>query len=167
MPIYEYRCAKCGRVSSFLVRNVAAHSTPSCPRCGHATMQRVFSRVAVIGGRKGRTTPATDSPPPALGSEGEEGDRGEAGGDQPSGPEPSTAEISEMEALLGSIDENDPRSMGRAMRRMAEMTHEPLDGEMEEVVRRLEAGEDPEKIEEQMDGPGGDSGEGGDELYDG
>jgi hypothetical protein len=33
---------------------------------------------------------------------------------------------------------------------MSEITGEPLDPEMEEAVRRLEAGEDPEAIEEEM-----------------
>jgi hypothetical protein len=42
--------------------------------------------------------------------------------------------------------------MGRMMRRMAEMTGEKIDGEMEEVVRKLEEGADPESLEEQMGG---------------
>ena len=50
------------------------------------------------------------------------------------------------------MDENDPRAMGRMMRRMAEMTGEKIDGEMEEVVRKLEEGADPEALEEQMGG---------------
>jgi hypothetical protein len=48
------------------------------------------------------------------------------------------------------IDENDPRQLGRLMRRMSEITGENLEPEMDEAVRRLEAGEDPEKIEEDM-----------------
>ncbi len=48
------------------------------------------------------------------------------------------------------IDENDPRQLGTLMRKMSDITGEKLDGEMEEAVRRLEAGEDPEKIEESL-----------------
>jgi hypothetical protein len=48
------------------------------------------------------------------------------------------------------MDENDPRQMGRFMRRMSELTGEPLDGEMEEAVRRLESGEDLERVEEDL-----------------
>lgn len=161
MPIYEYRCEKCGRVSSFLVRNIAAHQTPKCPHCGASAMHRAVSRFAALRGSArssaSDTETDTDSPPPADTGldENEPGDVNR--------PEP---DLAEMESLLDSVDENDPRSMGRAMRRLAEQTGEPLDEEMEEVVRRLEAGEDPEKIEEKMGGSG-EADAGGDELYDG
>jgi hypothetical protein len=61
---------------------------------------------------------------------------------------------------FGDLDENDPRSIGRWMRRMSAEMGEELDGEMHEVVDRLEAGESPESIEESMPdlaagGPGG------------
>jgi len=168
MPIYEYRCAKCGRISQFLVRNIASHTTPACPRCGASNMTRLISRVTVIGGRKGRRADSTDpadSPettePAAPPSPSEPADTAEDGGF-----EPTEADVARMERLLESVDENDPRSIGRAMREMAAIAREPLEGEMEEVVRRLEAGEDPDKIEEKMgDALGG--GDEGDELYDG
>lgn len=51
---------------------------------------------------------------------------------------------------LADLDENDPRSMARLMRRMADETGEELGPEMEEVIGRLEAGEDPEAIEKSM-----------------
>ncbi len=56
---------------------------------------------------------------------------------------------------FSGLDENDPRSMARLMRKMARETGEELDDEMREVVERLEAGEDPEKLEESMGGGGG------------
>ncbi len=167
MPIYEYRCARCGRVSSFLVRNVSAHTAPACPKCGHPKTERVFSRVAVIGGRKGRASNRDDadaSPPADFEKPPEVGD------DEPAAPGeggPTEAELAEVESLLTSMDENDPRSMGRAMRRMAEIAREPLEGEVEEVVRRLEAGEDPDSIEEKMGDTLGPAGGATDELYDG
>jgi len=74
-------------------------------------------------------------------------------------------DLSEMESLLESVDENDPRSMGRIMRRLAEQSGEPVDEEMEEAMRRLEDGEDPEKIDEKMGGAAEGGGE--DEWYDG
>ena len=51
---------------------------------------------------------------------------------------------------MEGVDENDPRSLGRWMRRMADEMGEPLEPEMDEMCRRLEAGEDPEKIDERM-----------------
>ncbi len=58
-------------------------------------------------------------------------------------------------AAFGDLDENDPRSIGRWMRRMSAEMGEDLDGEMSEVVGRLEAGESPESIEESMPDLGG------------
>lgn len=58
-------------------------------------------------------------------------------------------------AAFGDLDENDPRSIGRWMRRMSAEMGEDLDGEMSEVVDRLEAGESPESIEESMPDLGG------------
>jgi putative FmdB family regulatory protein len=60
----------------------------------------------------------------------------------------------------GDVDENDPRSMARAMRRMGDEMGEDLPEEFDEVVDRLESGEDPEAIEKSMpdlgSAPGGD-----------
>ena len=53
-------------------------------------------------------------------------------------------------SAFGDLDENDPRAIGRWMRRMSAEMGEELDGEMSEVVGRLEAGESPESIEESM-----------------
>jgi putative FmdB family regulatory protein len=53
-------------------------------------------------------------------------------------------------SFLSDFDENDPRSMARLMRRMADEVGEDLGPEFEEVVGRLEAGESPEEIEESM-----------------
>lgn len=51
---------------------------------------------------------------------------------------------------MAGVDENDPRSLARFMRKMADEAGEELGPEFDEVVGRLEAGEDPEKIEESM-----------------
>ncbi len=55
----------------------------------------------------------------------------------------------------GDFDENDPKSMGRMMRKMmSEMGDEvgDLGSEFEEVVDRLESGQDPEQIEKEVPG---------------
>jgi putative FmdB family regulatory protein len=54
------------------------------------------------------------------------------------------------DSMLDDLDENDPRSLGRMMRRMADETGEDLGPEFGEVVSRLEKGEDPEAIEKSM-----------------
>ncbi len=55
----------------------------------------------------------------------------------------------------GGIDEEDPRSMARMMRKMGQELGEELPPEFDEVVDRLEAGENPEEIEESMPDLGG------------
>jgi len=65
---------------------------------------------------------------------------------------------------LPDLDENDPRSLGRWMRRMSAETGEDLGPEFDEVVGRLEAGESPEEIEKSMPEL---LGEGGEDLGDG
>ena len=45
MPIYEYKCAACGRLTSSLVRNIAAEVAPPCQHCGGRTA-RALSRFA-------------------------------------------------------------------------------------------------------------------------
>lgn len=48
------------------------------------------------------------------------------------------------------IDEDDPRQMARMMRKLRDATGMDLGPGMEEAIRRMEAGEDPDKIEEEM-----------------
>ena len=54
------------------------------------------------------------------------------------------------DSMLDNLDENDPRSLGRMMRRMADETGEDLGPEFGEVISRLEKGEDPDSIEKSM-----------------
>lgn len=68
---------------------------------------------------------------------------------------------------LDGLDENDPKSLARFMRKMANETGEDLGPEFSEVVDRLEAGEDPESIEQSMPelaAAGDDMGAAGDDF---
>ena len=62
----------------------------------------------------------------------------------------------------GDFDENDPKSMGRMMRKMTQELGDEageLGPEFDEVLDRLESGQAPEQIESEMPdlaGPGGD-----------
>jgi putative FmdB family regulatory protein len=59
---------------------------------------------------------------------------------------------------LAGLDENDPKSMARWMRKMSRDMGEDLGPEFDEVVDRLEAGESPEAIEATMPDLGGSEG---------
>ena len=67
----------------------------------------------------------------------------------------SLADPSSLEGL-----EDDPRALGRMMRQMSSEMGEELGPEFDEVVDRLEAGQDPEEIEKSLPDLGGDEGMG-------
>ncbi len=46
MPIYEYRCAECGKLTSVFARSVQNEPEVACSHCGTGTARRVISRVA-------------------------------------------------------------------------------------------------------------------------
>lgn len=75
--------------------------------------------------------------------------------------EDSRLDALDPDQMLAGIDEDDPRSLGRAMRRMSQEMGEDLGDEFDEVVGRLEAGESPESIEDSMPdiGDGGMNGD--------
>ncbi len=52
------------------------------------------------------------------------------------------------DASLDEVDESDPKSMARFIRRMSQRLGEPLDAEMEAELERMEAGEMPGDEEE-------------------
>ncbi len=51
------------------------------------------------------------------------------------------------------LDENDPKSIARFMKKMGNELGEDLGPEFEEVVDRLEAGESLEEVEKSLEGP--------------
>jgi len=65
------------------------------------------------------------------------------------------SEEARLDALMDSdsladVDENDPKSIARWMRKMSKEIGEDAGEEFEEVVDRLEAGQTPEQIEKDM-----------------
>lgn len=52
------------------------------------------------------------------------------------------------DASLADVDEKDPRSVARWVRRMSEKMGEPLDAEMAADLERMEAGEMPEDLDD-------------------
>ena len=148
MPIYEYYCPDNHKIYSFFAKTLAqGRTTPTCPDNPSYRMVKIMSSFAVTGrtGKTGERIPDT-------------GKGGIGPGGDPAGDARMEAALSAMEGEFANVDENDPRAMGRMMRRMSELSGEKLDGEMEEVVRKLEEGADPDQLEEQLGGPG----EGGD-----
>jgi putative FmdB family regulatory protein len=46
MPIYEYTCKNCGRLSSVFLRSMSTASKVACSHCGSAKVDRAPSRFA-------------------------------------------------------------------------------------------------------------------------
>ena len=130
MPVYEFLCPSCNRIFSFHSFRVETSRAPRCPKCGAENLHRVPSRFGVAAASKAA---------PAGGGEGDERD------------DPRMErEMMRFAAELEGMDESDPRQMAAAVRRMTELAGEPVTPAMEEMIRRLEAGEDPERIEEEL-----------------
>lgn len=156
MPIYEFACPKCRKIFSFLSKRTNPHRRPICPRCGNQDLEKQVSRFAMTRGLS----------QPAARSEDEGGE-----GPVPDFDDPRVVRaMAEMERDMEHMDENNPRHMAHMMRRMKElMPPGAVPKELDVAIRRLEAGEDPEKIEEDMgdilgdlmgedEGPGGAGG---------
>lgn len=140
MPIYEFYSPATRKIYSFFARSLSyAEKTPFCPDGEKHLMKKLLSGFSITGG-------TSDDPPSLEGTEDP--------GDAFAGMDPSQAEgvMKELEgAMSGMDDENpDPRQMGQLMRKMCEMTGERMDEPMEEVVRKLEEGMDPDVLEERM-----------------
>ena len=130
MPIYEFYCAGCHRIYNFLSRAVDPGRKPACPRCGRKDLDRRVSLFAISKGRP------------------------ESEGDEEGPPDFDDARIEHaMEALAGEVDnldEQDPRQAARVMRKLFGAAGLPVGQGMEEALHRMEAGEDPDKIEEEL-----------------
>jgi NTP pyrophosphatase (non-canonical NTP hydrolase) len=132
MPIYEFYCRENNTVYSFLAKSMAyGDATPRCPENDAYSMEKRISGFAFIGKAK---------------------DPSEEGGLDDIDDAKMEGVMAELERDMAGFDEDnpDPKQMAHLMRKMSSLTGEKLPGEMEEMVRRLESGEDPEKLEEEF-----------------
>lgn len=102
-----------------------------CPRCGSADLTRRMSRV--------RALRHTGAPVGMGGGGGYDDDMSD--------------EMEGMAAGLEGLDENDPRAVARWARQMRESMGDDMDmgPEFDRALDRIEAGEDPDRVMEDMD----------------
>jgi len=131
MPIYEFYCSDCNRIFNFYSKTVNTEKRPLCPKCGKVKLERWMSVFTTVR-NKGDSEADEDMPIPDM-------------------------DESKMEKAMDllareaeHIDEEDPRQAANLMRKLTDMTGLKLGPGMEEALRRMEAGEDPEQIEEEM-----------------
>lgn len=138
MPIYEFACPKCRKIFSFLSKRINPDRQPVCPKCGHTKLLKQVSRFAAV---KGLQEPAAKP------------DTGEPDGPpMPDMDDPRVERaMSELERDMEHLDENNPKHMAHLMKKMKDvMPPGTMPKELDVAIKRLEAGEDPEKIEEDM-----------------
>ena len=128
MPIYEFYCPDCHMIFNFFSRTINTEKIPPCPKCNRSELDRQMSSFAVLRGVK------------------EDHDDGLPDLDESKLEKAMTALASEAER----INEDDPKQAAQLMRKLTHMTGLELGAGMEEALRRMEAGEDPEQIEAEM-----------------
>ena len=109
MPIYEYRCEDCGRISEFLLIRTDEIFVPQCKRCRSRKMSKVLSKVRAIRSEESRMESLADP------------------------------------SKWGDLDERDPKSMAKWMKRMGR--------ELGEDVGDIDAMMDEAAEEERSTGP--------------
>ena len=128
MPIYEFYCEDCNTIFSFFSKTVNTSKKPKCPQCKKKTLSRQMSAFSVTG--KAKEDNDLDDMPF------DEGKMEKA-----------------MHMLAGEaekINEDDPRQAANLMRKLTDMTGLELGPGMTEALKRMENGEDPDKIEAEM-----------------
>jgi len=137
MPIYEFACPKCRKIYSFLSKRVNPDRLPVCPKCGNKKMTKQVSRFALS--RK------LAEPVAKAGTE-----PGEPPMPDMDDPRMERA-MMELERDMEHLDENNPKHMAHMMKKMKDlMPPGSVPKELDTAIKRLEAGEDPEKIEADM-----------------
>ena len=106
MPIYEYRCRRCGKRFSVLTLRVSEAASPQCDKCGSRAADRLMSRFALPKSEEARMEALADP------------------------------------SKLEGLDENDPKSVSRWMRKMGKEVGEEFAGEdFDEMLNEVESGE--------------------------
>lgn len=125
MPIYEFYCDRCNTIYNFFSRTINTRKKPKCPTCKTVTLSRQMSAFAFTG-------------------------RAQEQGEGDDLPIDESKMEQAMQMLAGEaehMNEDDPRQAANLMRKLTDMTGLEMGGGMQEALRRMERGEDPEQIE--------------------
>jgi len=129
MPVYEFYCRQCNTIYKFLSRRINTETVPDCPRCKDVQLEKKISLFATTSGKK------DDSMDDGM-------------------PQLDEARMEKAMSMLATeaerMNEDDPRQAAQLMRKLSDATGLKMGGSMEEALSRLERGEDPEQIEQEM-----------------
>jgi len=135
MPIYEFYCQDCNTIFQFFARAICTDKQPDCPQCGRKRLPKAVSLFAIAGRTKEPAAAETS---------------GGGGEDSPFDDAKMEHALEALAAEAEHIDENDPKQAARLMRKLTDMTGLEMGETMKEAMARLESGEDPEAIEEDL-----------------
>jgi len=128
MPLYEFYCQPCHMLFTFHSHRVDTATLPACPKCGK-TLKREVSPFAHIV--RGAVT---------------------EGGAEEGGASRMDLVAAQLGERLQALDDDDadPRDAVRVMKELASAGGVRFNKEVQEAMARIEAGEDPEKIDEEF-----------------
>ena len=98
MPIYEYKCKKCGRKMSFLVFTLKKVKELECKHCRSQELERLISRFATVRSEESRLESMADP------------------------------------SKFAGLDEKDPKSIAKWMKRMGNEMGEDIGGNIDQAV---------------------------------
>lgn len=128
MPIYEFYCPDCHTIFSFLSKKVGPAGRPSCPRCARPELEKQISLFSTTGNAQ-----EDDGPD-----------------DLPISEDKMEHAMNLLAGEAENMNEDDPRQEARLMKKFSELTGIEYGEGMNEAIRRLEGGEDMEKIEAEL-----------------
>jgi len=128
MPIYEFYCNKCNTVYHFFSKTVNTSKTPDCPNCNNIKLVRQLSSFSIS-----KNIENNDS------------------FDIPFDESKINNAMAMLSKEVESIDDNNPKQAADLMQKMSDMTGMPLSKNMEEAIQRIASGEDPDKVEADME----------------
>jgi len=129
MPLYEFYCEPCHTIYTFRFPRVDTSTVPPCPVCGAELAREVSSFAHIVKGK--------NSSDPMEGCE-------------------SASRMGQVLAQMGerlqSLDDDDadPREAVKVMKELASAGGMNFKKEVREAMARIEAGEDPERIDEEF-----------------
>ncbi len=132
MPLYEFYCESCHTIFTFRSPRVDTVTVPACPQCGRKLKREVSSFAHAVRGK------AQENPG--------------AGGTDEDAAERMDHVLSQMGDRMQALedDDADPREAVRVMKELAAAGGMRFNKEVQEAMARIEAGEDPEKIDEEF-----------------
>lgn len=131
MPIYEFYCSHCHTLFNFFAATIDTQTRPPCPRCDRSELERRPARFAMLKHRG-------EEEPDPFGDLDDERLAGVMG--------------SMMEEMSQIGDDEDPRKLASLFRRFSDSAGLEPGPRMEEMMARMEAGEDLDQLEKELEG---------------